>query len=189
MVTTLLKDLLQNQTSHNLSPYNDEGVRISIDEYKKIYQEFLNCLKISELDSKNASCKAKTFILATQLKRHKRILLTYHADRLMKLSRRIIASTDFSQNSLSNLSKVETKFYHLQSDIIVKYKSALGHTVNLFGPIVPPKDFYIQIRVEQDCGMFQTEYGRICLNRGTMHYLKRNDVEHLIVRGLLTHII
>ena len=189
MVTTILKDLSQNQTSHNLSPYNDEGIRISIDEYKSIYQEFLNCLKISELDPKNASCKAKTFILATQLKRYKRILLAYHVDRLMKLSRRMIASTDFSQNSLNNLSKVETKFYHLQADTIVKYKSALGHTVNIFGPIVPPKDFYIQVRVEQDCGMIQTEYGRISLNQGTMHYLKRNDVEHLIVRGLLTHII
>ena len=90
---------------------------------------------------------------------------------------------------MNNLSKVETKFYHLQADTIVKYKSALGHNVNIFGPIVPPKDFYIQVRVEQDCGMIQTEYGRISLNQGTMHYLKRNDVEHLIVRGFLTHII
>ena len=59
MVTTLLKDLSQNQTSQNLSPYNDEGIRISIDEYKNLYQEFLNCLKISELDSKMPLVKLK----------------------------------------------------------------------------------------------------------------------------------
>lgn len=189
MVTSLIKELSQNQSSVNLSSYNDEGVRLSIDEYKIIYQEFLNCLKISELDSKNASCKAKTFILATQLKRNKRILLAYHADRLMKLSNRMMASADFSQNSLNNLSKAEIKLYHMHAETIVKYKTALGHTINIFGPIVPPKDFYIQVRVEQDCGIIQTEYGQISLNHGTMHYLKRNDVEHLIVRGFLSHII
>ena len=189
MVATLLKDLSQNHTSNNLSPYNDEGVRISIDEFKTIYQEFAECLKISELDNKNASCKAKSYILATQLKRHKRILLAYHVDRLMKLSHRAVSSTDFSQNSLNNLSKIETKFYHINADSIVKYKSALGHHINIFGPIVPPKDFFIQVRVEEDCGVVQTEYGRATLNRGSMHYLKRTDVEHLVVKGFLTHII
>lgn len=189
MVAILLKDLSQNLSVRNLSPYNDEGVRISIDEFKNLYQEFVNCLRISEFDSKNASCKAKTFILATQIKRYKRILLAYHMERMMKLSNRITSSTDFSQNSLNQLSKAETKFYHIQADNVVKYKSALGHHINIFGPIVPPKDFFIQVRVDQDCGVIQTEYGRVTLNRGTMHYLKRNDVEHLIVRGHLTHII
>jgi len=189
MVATFLKDLSQNLSARNLSPYNDEGVRISIDEFKNLYQEFVNCLRISEFDSKNASCKAKTFILATQIKRFKRILLAYHVERMMKLSNRMTSSTDFSQSSLSHLSKAETKFYHLQADNVVKYKSALGHHINIFGPIVPPKDFYVQVRVEQDCGVIQTEYGRVTLNRGTMHYLKRNDVEHLIIRGHLTHII
>jgi GINS complex subunit 1 len=189
MVATLLKDISQNLSARNLSAYNDEGAKISIDELKKLYQEFINCIKISELDSKNPSCKAKTFILATQIKRYKRILLSYHVERMMKLCNRMTSSTDFSQSSLGHLSKAETKFYHLQADNIVKYKSALGHHINIFGPIVPPKDFYIQVRVEQDCGVIQTEYGRVALNRGTMHYLKRNDVEHLIVRGHLSHVI
>lgn len=189
MVATLLKDLSQNSSSRNLSPYNDEGVRISIDEFKNLYQEFINCLRISELDSKNTSCKAKTFILITQLKRHRRILLTYHMDRIIRISQRMNSSNDFSQNSLNNLSKAETKFYHIHSDSIVKYKAAIGHHLDVFGPVVPPKDFYIQVRVEQDCGIIQTEYGRVTLNQGTMHYLKRNDVEHLIVRGFLTHIV
>lgn len=189
MVATLLKDLSQNQSAHALAPYNDEGVRISIDEFKNLYQEYMNSRSIYLLDHNNISCKAKTFILETQLKRHKRILLAYHIDRLMKLSRKMISSTDFSQNSLTSISKFETKFYHVQADNIAKYKSSLGHHINIFGPIVPPKDFYIQVRVEHDCGVIQTEYGRVTLNRGTMHYLKRNDIEHLIVRGLLTHVI
>ena len=189
MVANLLKDLSQNQSLHKLAPYNDEGVRISIDEFKLLYQDYINSRNIYILDQHNVSCKAKAFILETQLKRHKRILLAYHVDRLIKLSRQIVSATDFSQNSLNSLSKVETKFYHLQADNIVKYKSAVGHHINIFGPIVPPKDFYIQVRVEQDCGCIQTEYGRVTLNSGTMHYLKRNDVEHLILRGFLTHII
>lgn len=189
MVTILLKELLQNQSCSNVPPFNDEGVRLSIDEFRNMHEEFKTCLKISELDNKNTSCKAKAFILGTQLKRHKRILLTYHIDRLIKLSRRMVSSTDFSQNSLNNVSKIEMKFYHIQADNIVKYKSAFGHYINILDPIVPPKDFYIQVRVDQDCGVIQTEYGRVSLNRGSLHYLKRNDVEHLIVKGFLTHII
>lgn len=189
MVATLLKDLSQNSSSRNLSPYNDEGVRISIDEFKNLYQEFINCLRISELDPKNTSCKAKTFILITQLKRYRRILLTYHLDRIMRISQRMNSSKDFSQNILNNFSKAEIKYYHIQSESIVQYKAALGHHVDICGPVVPPKDFYIQVRVERDCGLIQTEYGRVALSQGTMHYLKRNDIEHLIVRGFLIHVV
>jgi GINS complex subunit 1 len=189
MSASIIKELSQNQNNTSISPYNDESLRLSIDEFKILYQEFVNCLKISEVDPKNLSSKARSFILATQLKRQKRVLLAYHIDRLMKLSRRMLASSDFSQNHLSCLSKAEIKFYHLHTENIVKYKSSLGHHINIFGPIIPPKDFYIQIRVEQDCGSIQTEYGCVTLNRGTMHYLKRNDVEHLISKGMLSHVI
>ena len=189
MVASLIKDLSQNSSSPVLAPYNDETVRASIDEFKSLYQEFINCLKVSETDSKNISCKAKTFILATQLKRYKRVLLSYHMERLVKIAHRLISSKDFAQDTVANLSKSETKFYHLHAECLTKYKSAIGNQIDLFGPILPPKDFYVQVRVEQDCGIIQTEFGRVNLNQGTLHYLKRNDVEHLIVKGHLTHII
>ena len=189
MVASLLKDLSQNSSSPILAPYNDESVKVSIEEFKSLYQDFINCLKISETDPKNISCKAKTFIVATQLKRHKRVLLSYHMERLMKIAHRLTCSKDFAQETIINLSKAETKFYHLHTDCITKYKSSIGNHIDLFGPVIPPKDFYVQVRVEQDCGVIQTEFGRVNLNQGTLHYLKRNDVEHLIVKGLLTHIV
>lgn len=189
MVATLLKELVQNQSYCPVIPYNDECVRLSIDEIKNIFDEFNHCRLSLERERNNISTKAKAYILRTQLQRHKRILMAYHMDRLLKLSRKIIETTDFAQNSLDSLSKYETKFYHIHADNIVKYKSSLGHQLNIFGPIIPPKEFYIQVRVEKDCGAIQTEYGQVTLNHGTVHFLKRNDVEHLIVRGYLIHLI
>lgn len=187
-MATLLKELTHNQSAPNILAYNDEATRHMVDELKSLYEDF-TITRTALSSSDNISIKARAYMLRTQIKRQKRILLAYHMDRLMKLTRKMVESSDFSQSSLPELSKVETKFYHIHAENLVKYKSSLGPHINLFGPIIPPKDFYVQVRVEQDCGVIQTEYGKISLNRGTLHFLKRSDVEHLIIKGHLTHIM
>ena len=184
----LLKELTQNQSAPTILPYNDEATRQAIDEIKVFYDKFSR-VKAELAKSDDVSLKALAYILKIQIKRQKRVILTYHMDRLMKLMRKMTDSNDFSQSSLVHLSNAETKFYHLHADNLVRYKASLGPQINLFGPIIPPKDFFIQVRVEQDCGIIQTEHGKISLNRGTLHFLKRSDVEHLIIKGHLTHIM
>lgn len=185
---TLLKELSQNQSAPSILPYNDEATRQSIDEIKALYEKFSR-IKIELAKTDDISLKALAYILKVQIKRQKRVILAYHMDRLMKLIRKMTDSNDFSQSSLNNLSNAETKFYHLHADNLVRYKASLGPQINLFGPIIPPKDFFVQVRVEQDCGIIQTEHGKISLSRGTLHFLKRSDVEHLIIKGHLTHIM
>ena len=47
---------------------------------------------------------------------------------------------------------------------------------------------FIEIRVIQDCGQRMTEWGPIKLATGTQHYLKRSDVEDLIMSGKVQHV-
>lgn len=188
MVLTLVKELQQNQTSPDHLPFNDDALRMAIEELRTMFDNY-KLMRASTDLNEDISAKAKLYLISLQLKRHKRILLGYQVDRLLKLSRRMLNSTDFYQSSLCKLSKAETKFYHLQTDNIVQYKAKIGDQINLFGPILPPKDFFIQVMVEEDCGVIQTEYGQLALDRGTIHYLKRSDVEHLIIKGYLTHIL
>lgn len=187
-MSALLKELTHNLSSPTILPYNDEATRQTIDEIKVLFDKFIRIKnELAKVD--DISLKALAYILNVQIKRQKRVILAYHMDRLMKLIRKMADSNDFSQSSLGNLSNSETKLYHIHADNLVKYKASLGPQINLFGPIIPPKDFFIQVRVEQDCGVIQTEHGKISLNRGTLHYLKRSDVEHLIIKGHLTHIM
>ncbi len=184
----LLKELTQNQSAPTVLPYNDEAARQAIDEFKVMFEKLVR-IKNELNKTQEVPLKALAYILKVQMRRQKRVILAYHMDRLAKLMRKMTDSNDFSQASLAHLSNAEIKFYHLHADNLVRYKASLGPQINLFGPIIPPKDFFIQVRVEQDCGIIQTEHGKISLNRGTLHFLKRSDVEHLIIKGHLTHIM
>ncbi len=148
--------------------------------------------------------KARLFMVKLELFRGKRILLAYQIDRLAKISKMLTAglsefsngeeSADYAmhthnQPQIVPYSKAEQMFIHLQANNLSDYKRNFSQHLNLCGPVTPPKDFYIQIRVEQDCGVVMTEFGKISLNAGTFHFLKRNDVDHLIHRGFLTHIL
>ena len=57
--------------------------------------------------------------------------------------------------------------------------------MDLTADLQPPKDLYIEVRVEKDCGEIFTDSGAVTLERGTTHYLRRSDVEHLIRQGFL----
>jgi len=63
-----------------------------------------------------------------------------------------------------------------------------GNVVNINGPLNPPKELYITVRVLKDCGQVQTEFGPLYLNIHTFHYVRKSDVEHLITQGFLLHV-
>jgi GINS complex subunit 1 len=187
MSASLLKDIVQSHSSPEHIPFNDDGLRNSVEGLRRLFEEYKVLKAAPDLDE-NASVKAKLFIVSLQIKRQKRVLLTYQMERALCLSRKMADSSDFYQRCLPNLSKAETKFYHVHADNIIRFKAQFGNELNLFGPIAPPKDYYIQVLVERDCGVIQTEHGQLMLDRGTLHFVKRSDVEHLISKGYLIHL-
>ena len=47
----------------------------------------------------------------------------------------------------------------------------------------PPKDLFIEVRVLKELGTIMTEAGAVALEKNTVHYLPRADVELLIRQG------
>lgn len=53
----------------------------------------------------------------------------------------------------------------------------------------PPKDLLIEVRVLEDCGKVLTDSGPVSLDRGSMLFLRRSQVESFIKEGKVEHII
>jgi GINS complex subunit 1 len=60
--------------------------------------------------------------------------------------------------------------------------------IDLTGPLEPPRDLFIDVRVLKDAGEIQTEYGTINLTKNSQFFVRQGDVERLIQMGFLQRI-
>lgn len=86
-----------------------------------------------------------------------------------------------------NMSTHEIHFLNQYNRLLADYSDAVQ--LDLTADIKPPKDLYVEVRVLQDCGSVLTDSGPVALKKGTAHFVKRSDVEHLIRQGALQHIV
>lgn len=49
----------------------------------------------------------------------------------------------------------------------------------------PPKDLFIEVRVLKSVGKIMTDAGEVRLDKNTVHFLPRSDVELLVRQGVL----
>lgn len=62
--------------------------------------------------------------------------------------------------------------------------------VDLLQHTRPPKCLYIEVRVLEDYGDFETEDGQvIVLAKNSTHFLERSHCEKLIRQGVLEHVV
>ncbi|KIX04664.1 uncharacterized protein Z518_05534 [Rhinocladiella mackenziei CBS 650.93] len=85
------------------------------------------------------------------------------------------------QNSLS---PEEESFFRRYTDMLAQSKGQWTD-IDLTGPLEPPRDLFIDVRVLKDVGEIQTEYGAINLTKNSQFYVKQGDVERLIQMGFL----
>jgi hypothetical protein len=52
----------------------------------------------------------------------------------------------------------------------------------------PPKSLYVEVRVLEDCGEVMTENGLVNLEMNSTHFVRRADVESLILQGFLQQV-
>lgn len=81
----------------------------------------------------------------------------------------------------------EDDFYNRYTDLLAAYRGQWPQ-IDLSGPLEPPKDIFIDVRVLCDAGEFQTEYGSIYLTKGSQIFVRQTDVEHLIKQGYLENV-
>lgn len=184
---------ISRSSGHNIEPYNDAQVRASVQSLNRLYAEAAAFSKLQEdaawgspLGTASQS-DFKLLLMQHELMRTKRCLLVYHKLRLDHLARLTIELPSFPANVRAHLSKAENRFQLEYSDSLSKLSMAYENIVSIGGPLNPPKELFITVRVVKDCGTVQTEYGPLFLNANSFHYVRKSDVEHLITQGFLLH--
>ena len=123
-----------------------------------------------------------------------------------------IAISNALSQTLSNLSPEESEYVRRFSELVSRFQaggSIYGGTpyfsetstdgysepprilpprwtdIDITGPLTPPKDLFVDVRVLRDAGEVQTEFGSITLTKGSQFFVKRSDVERLVQQGYL----
>lgn len=121
-------------------------------------------------------------------KRNRRYLLSYLNHRLEKIRRlRWEAGAVLPERiQHDTISSRENDYFINYSKIVGEYMTNID--LDLTSDVEPPKELLIEIRVKKSCGEIMTENGPIKLDKGSTHFLKRSDVEHLIRQGVIEHV-
>lgn len=136
----------------------------------------------------DASLQAGVVVFYRSIQRNKRCALAYLYNRLQRIQvYRWQAGPSAASHLAENMSAAETSFLASYNRLLADYSDAVD--LDLTADPLPPRDLYIEVRVNRDCGSVLTDSGPVTLKPGTAHFLKRSDVEHLIRHGALTHIV
>lgn len=158
-------------------------------EIKELLEPFLEIVQNNRQNLQNdASLQAGVVVFYRSIQRNKRCALAYLQNRLNRIQvYRWKAGPSAASHLAEYMSAAETSFLASYNRLIAEYSDAVE--LDLTADPLPPRDLFIEVRVNHDCGSVLTDSGPVTLKRGTAHFLKRTDVEHLIRQGALTHIV
>jgi GINS complex subunit 1 len=195
-------DLLRElKRSDWLPAYNEDGVRATLQEINLHTQELHDIVRANNRvggdDSSSTGAipiemRPVMLLHEVSIKRNKRCLLAYHAHRIDKLrALRWETAGNLTSPMKFLLSEAEVDFFHEYD------KLASRHAVDgTMGGLDwnadqnPPEENFIQVRVIQaGLGKIETEMcGVVELEMGSIHYLPRSDVEHLVRQGAVVQL-
>lgn len=91
--------------------------------------------------------------------RNKRCLLAYQRLRADAIDRLTWDETDPQDPNITyNLAPGEQDYFSKYTELVIAHKGKLSE-IDLTGPLEPPKDLFVDVRVLKDAGEIQTEYG------------------------------
>lgn len=202
----LVKEALRQHTK--LEPYNEDVVRAVTKHNEAIYQEasllsleeepeekdFFSLFPLERDDEpeykKSSVSHVKLLGLKELYERNRRILLAYHSARLDCISSASKLINIIPNSIHSHMTSDESIFYQNYSSLRSSWiRKASAGLVEVAQQQNPPKDLFIQIRVKEDCGIIQTEYGQLHLSTDSSHFVRRSDVQSLIDQGLVEHFL
>ncbi|KAL7549410.1 hypothetical protein ACHAWF_012684 [Thalassiosira exigua] len=196
--------LLDLRRSDWLPSYNEDGVRATLQEINAHTDELTALVRAANRSSNGEGGgsggstgpaienRPALILHDASIRRNKRCLLAYHAYRIDKLrALRWETAGALPPGMRSALSEAEVDFFNEYDRLASRH--ALG------GPMAsldwnadrdPPGENFVQVRVVRGgLGRIETEMcGTVELEVGSMHYLPRGDVEHLIRSGALVQL-
>ncbi|KAI9225700.1 MAG: hypothetical protein DHS80DRAFT_33443 [Piptocephalis tieghemiana] len=171
-----------------LPPYNAAGIqRVSrlVHNLHSTQADTKAWLATHTPDHEEApSQMVKDAALTATTERMKRCLLVYHERRARCLEERVWSGTleDHSGGSALELAYAED-YAGLMREVSTQWAE-----IGITNSLVPPKEHFIDVRVQSDCGEILTEHGTVRLGPGTQHYVRRSDVESFIRSGAITQV-
>ena len=183
----------QGNAAVPVGPYDEESVRAVTAESKSMYEDILELMKEEnsegeDLDDLPDGVKATLVVRHQAILRNKQCSHFYLQHRLETLCRlRMEAGLALPDDVRNNMSQLEASFFSDYDEILSEYMRELR--LDLTAHLRPPKHLFVEVRANVDCGDLVTEYsGVLNLAKGTSHYLRLSDVQHLINQGMLQHV-
>ena len=182
-----------------LDSYNDDVRRQTIEETNALYRRNKDLIavmkKSAEEDDDPATAGTASspyfgctcFVYHNCILRNKRCLLAYHYARMNAIQElRWKTGSIVPLDLKPKLCESELKFFDEYDHIVSEYMEDME--IDLTADMVPPKQLLIKVRVLEDCGEIATDTGALVLQKGTTHFVRRRDVEHLIRQDKLMQI-
>lgn len=148
----------------------------------------------SQIESDNGAI-GTLLLTALAVRRNKRALLVYHNQR-MEMLKSVFWASGGQLGSLlgqdkairKNLAPAEVDFIRGYAQLVLDYKAAFSKaSLDLTSPVMgkPPKELFVQVRVLKDIGDVETEWGTVSFVKDSLVFVRRPDVERLILNGYL----
>lgn len=170
--------------------YDRDAMSSLKDECNERYKEILRLMEggdaqLSDLDD---GVKAALVVHHQTILRNKQCAQLYIRERMTTLRRlRLEAGAALPEEIRNNMGQEEKEFFDGYDKLYSSYMRDMR--VDLRTALRPPKDLYIQVRCNADCGeLVTTHSGVVKLDKGTTHFLRAADVEPLVSQGLVEHI-
>ncbi|CAJ0579644.1 unnamed protein product, partial [Mesorhabditis spiculigera] len=175
--------------------YEGEKVRDCLNGINALYSETYEQLQrlnneLSGSDAQNVTIE--TTVRSKAIQFAYRCLLAYHHERIRRIKAlRWKFGGNIPSRIKSNLNESELEFFNSYCQNLADFQSSFGGSgMNLLACTRPPEDLYVQVKVLQDYGDFETTDGTtITLTTNSIHNLLQQDCEMLIRQGVLERII
>ncbi|KAH3683266.1 hypothetical protein WICPIJ_005735 [Wickerhamomyces pijperi] len=187
----LINEAKRTQHLEILPRFQDEMVRHIINETKEL-QVIASETSAEPLHNPDPSDQQQTqedrrqkclqFISKLAMRRNKRCLLAYERLRSEKMDH---MAWNNIEAPIQN--HHEEEYLREYESNLINFKSAFID-LDLTGPLVPPKDIFIEVRGLQNVGLIQTEYGAFDVTESSRFFARSTDVERLIQQGYLEKI-
>mmetsp|Transcript_18855 Transcript_18855/g.48082 ORF Transcript_18855/g.48082 Transcript_18855/m.48082 type:complete len:195 (-) Transcript_18855:186-770(-) len=182
---SLLREL---RTSTWLPNWNEATVQVAVDEIDELYAYTVDVMNQPGFERDSPEW-ISTILTGREMVMYARSCLVVHcAFRLGKVVElRWAAAGRLPDANRELLSPAELRFADAYDDLLAEYMFEMGG-LDLTAGATPPKDLYVEVRVEKSGGAVMLESGQtLQLVAHERHLLRRTDVEPLIRQGLVAH--
>ena len=132
------------------------------------------------------------------MNRNIRCVLAYLANRLTRVERMAWESgKHIPDHLLDKMSEAEVRYFKTYLENLDGYNKAIsnmfgteGNHIDLTVDFNPPKDLFIEVRVNKDYGTVTLpESGEVKLQKNSTHLLRRSEVDNLLKRGIMSEVL